>query len=59
MRPGNRVTKAGLAVIVPTKNEEANIRACLESVAFADETIVVDSESADRTREIAERWKKG
>lgn len=35
-------------------NEEKNIRRAVESVKWADEIIVVDSESADRTREIAE-----
>ena len=34
-------------------NEEANIRACLESVRFCDEIVVVDSGSKDRTLEIA------
>ena len=41
-----------LSVIVITKDEEAVIRRCLESVAWADEIVVVDSGSADRTREI-------
>src|SRR3990172_9067249 len=43
---------AKLSVIVITKNEAANIRACLESVAWADEIIVVDSCSGDGTVEI-------
>lgn len=43
---------AKLSVILITKNEAANIRACLESVAWADEIIVVDSGSADATTEI-------
>ncbi len=34
-------------------NEEDNLRACLESVSFCDEIVVVDSHSTDRTREIA------
>lgn len=42
-----------LSIILITKNEAANIRACLESVAFADETIVVDSGSTDDTVAIA------
>lgn len=43
----------GLSVIIITKDEEANIAACLESVAFADEIVVVDSGSRDRTQAIA------
>jgi glycosyltransferase involved in cell wall biosynthesis len=40
---------AKLSVIIITKNEATNIRACLESVAWADEIIVVDSGSTDDT----------
>ena len=42
-----------LSVCVITGNEEDNIGRCLESVAFADEIVVVDSFSTDRTMEIA------
>jgi glycosyltransferase involved in cell wall biosynthesis len=45
-----------LTVLVPTGNEEANLRACLESVKWADELFVVDSFSTDRTLEIAEEF---
>lgn len=38
-----------LSVIIIVKNEAANIRACIESVAWADEIIVVDSGSTDDT----------
>ncbi len=44
---------AGLSVIVITCNEAANIEACLGSVAFADEIIVLDSGSSDQTCELA------
>ena len=42
-----------LSAVIITKNEAANIAACLDSVAFADELIVVDSGSADDTVAIA------
>jgi len=42
-----------LSVVVITRNEEKNIRRCLESVSWADEIVVVDSHSTDRTVEIA------
>ena len=41
-----------LSAIVITKNEEAVIRRCLQSVAWADEIVVVDSGSTDRTLDI-------
>lgn len=43
-----------LSVAVITHNEEANIERTLRSVAFADEVIVVDSGSTDRTRALAQ-----
>jgi glycosyltransferase involved in cell wall biosynthesis len=49
------VVMARLSVIVITKNEAANIGACLDSVAFADERIVVDDHSEDGTADIAGR----
>jgi glycosyltransferase involved in cell wall biosynthesis len=42
-----------LSVIVITKNGEATIRRCLASVAWADEIVVLDSGSTDRTLEIS------
>jgi glycosyltransferase involved in cell wall biosynthesis len=41
-----------LSVSITTFNGESMIRRCLESVAWADEIIVVDSGSTDRTREL-------
>ena len=38
-----------VSVVVPVKNEELNIEACLRSVDWADEVFVVDSQSTDRT----------
>ena len=43
---------ASLSVVIITRNEEANIHDCLASCAFADEIVVVDSFSTDRTVEI-------
>jgi glycosyltransferase involved in cell wall biosynthesis len=43
-----------ISATIITFNEEANIRAACESVAWADEIVVVDSNSTDATREIAE-----
>jgi len=43
-------------VVILTKNEEENIATCINSVlGWADEVIVVDDESTDKTREIAEK----
>ena len=42
-----------LSVVVITHNEEDRLRRCLESAAWADEIIVVDSGSDDKTVEVA------
>jgi glycosyltransferase involved in cell wall biosynthesis len=42
-----------LSAIIITRNEEANIGACLDALAFCDERIVVDANSTDRTAAIA------
>jgi glycosyltransferase involved in cell wall biosynthesis len=42
-----------LTVLIPTYNEERNLPDCLASVAWADEILVVDSFSGDRTVAIA------
>lgn len=42
-----------LSVLVLTLNEELNLPACLESVAWSDDIVVFDSFSTDRTTEIA------
>ena len=45
-----------ISVTIITHNEEENIRDCLESVKWADEIVVVDSGSADRTVEICKGY---
>lgn len=44
-----------LSAIIIAKNEAKNIRDCLDSVAFADEIIVVDDHSEDETTLLAEQ----
>jgi glycosyltransferase involved in cell wall biosynthesis len=46
----------GISVIVITRNEEGNIADCLKSVSWGDEIVLVDSESSDRTVEIAREF---
>jgi glycosyltransferase involved in cell wall biosynthesis len=46
---------SSLSVIVITKNEAHNIEECLESVRWAQEIVVVDGGSDDKTVEIAQR----
>ena len=46
-------TPMKLSVIIITKNEADNIQACLDSVSFADQRIIVDSGSTDATVAIA------
>ncbi len=45
-----------ISVIIITHNEEKNILACLESVKWADEIVVVDSFSTDNTKKLAEEF---
>lgn len=44
-----------ISAVVLTKNEEKHIEACLRSLAWCDERIVVDDNSDDKTREIAKK----
>ena len=60
MAEGERISTAGrrpqLSVVIPTKNEEANIATCIgafDAVRDRVEIIVVDNFSTDQTREIA------
>src|SRR3989344_6713802 len=46
-----------LTVVVSAFNEERKIEACLKSVEFSDEIILVDGSSTDRTVEIAKKFK--
>ena len=45
-----------ISVTIITKNEEKNIRRCLESIQWADEIVIVDTFSSDRTVEICREF---
>lgn len=45
-----------VTVAIPVKNEEANLARCLERLAQFAEIVVIDSESSDNTRAIAESY---
>lgn len=45
-----------ISVVIITNNEENNLRRCLESVKFADEIILNDSGSTDKTLDIAREF---
>lgn len=45
-----------ISAVVITYNEEQNIPRCLQSLAWVDELIVVDSFSTDRTLELSQRY---
>ncbi|MFH1279158.1 MAG: glycosyltransferase [Candidatus Eisenbacteria bacterium] len=61
-RPPDRRRQGGggvnerISAVVITRNEEGEIEECLRSLAFAQEIVVVDSHSTDRTVEIARRY---
>lgn len=42
------------SILILTKNEEENLPACLDSVSFSNDIVVLDSLSEDRTRAVAE-----
>ena len=48
--------KAPVSVVVIAKNEENTIQDCLESVKWAEEIIVVDDHSADKTVQLAQAY---
>jgi glycosyltransferase involved in cell wall biosynthesis len=51
----NAETRAPLSAVLITRNAGAVLDACLQSLAFADEIVIVDSASGDATAEIAAR----
>ncbi|MTJ12456.1 glycosyltransferase family 2 protein [Anabaena sp. UHCC 0187] len=49
-------SKLPVSVLIPAKNEELNLPACLKSLVRADEVFVVDSKSIDKSVEISENY---
>lgn len=45
--------KVPVSILIPIKNEAANLPRCLDSVRWADEVFVVDSQSTDGSQELA------
>ena len=45
------------SVLIITKNEEHNIAACLQTLSFSDDIVILDSLSTDRTIEIARQFR--
>jgi glycosyltransferase involved in cell wall biosynthesis len=49
------MAKLPLSLVIITLNEESNIERCIKSAAFVSEVVLFDSESKDRTCEIAQK----
>lgn len=47
------MSKTPLAVVIIAKNEERRLEACIQSVRWAEEVVVIDDDSTDRTAELA------
>lgn len=45
-----------ITAVVLTKNSEKTLTRCLDSVSWADEILVIDAESEDKTQEICRRY---
>jgi len=52
------IDRPPISAIITTFNEERNIRACLESLLWCDEILVVDSYSTDRTPKIVQEYEE-
>jgi glycosyltransferase involved in cell wall biosynthesis len=48
--------KVPVSILIPIKNEAANLPLCLPSVSWADEIVVVDSQSTDHSEKIAQSF---
>lgn len=50
------INKNKISIVVITKNEELMIEGCLRSIAWADEIIIIDDFSEDKTLEISKKY---
>lgn len=51
-------SRQSISAFIVCKNEESNIRRCLESISWCDEIVIVDSGSTDRTIDICREFSK-
>ncbi len=54
-KQGEKKISRKVTAVIPTLNEEKNIEEAIDAVAWADEILVIDSYSQDRTVELARR----
>ena len=47
-----------ISVVIVTKNEQTNIANCLDNLKWADEIVIIDDVSTDKTIEICRRYTK-
>lgn len=47
--------RSNIVAVILTKNEDINVRRCIESLRFCDEIVVLDSGSTDRTEDISRK----
>ena len=55
-QPIPSTAKVPVSVVIPAKNEAANLPRCLDHLRWADEVVIVDSLSQDATRQIADAY---
>jgi cellulose synthase/poly-beta-1,6-N-acetylglucosamine synthase-like glycosyltransferase len=53
---GNAIARSNISVLILTLNEEKNLPACLESVIWSDNVVVLDSDGRSNTVEIAREF---
>lgn len=51
-----KIKKQTLSIVIPVKNEEKIIQLCLDAVSWADEIIIIDNGSTDKSVEICKKY---